>query len=441
MEGRFINEDNNSYIEIYPEVEGEIPPYITGMLRNNRIKGILDMHAQSVNNRIAYYYDTHGYESLKDIGSRENSGTDVILDILKCLDRTLVALDEYFLDRDGIVLEPQYIMWDSDSRKAGFVYVPGETTPVNVKLQHLFEYYMEHMQYGRREDTVRFYEAYQHTRRSNITIMELVDIIQGDPRDLHSSCVQAEECGKDGAAEEKAPDLKIGHSEHAPIKNTELINVNPGIVRCIAVIISVFIILSQVFSSRFPVRIPLISAIVLMAVPAAMYTMASRMGKETKAAKAVKAAKAAEAAGKTTPVNQHERQQQRQQHRQPDAVSEDVYATRKLCNAAVSNVTHVLELWHDDNPENGRIIIDRLPCVIGRHGMEADVFIDDAYVSRMHAQISIENEEVVVKDLYSGNGTYVNGRRLIPNEPERLNNGDVITFAASLYRVVNSNPI
>ena len=72
---------------------------------------------------------------------------------------------------------------------------------------------------------------------------------------------------------------------------------------------------------------------------------------------------------------------------------------------------------------------------------QADVFIDDAYVSRMHAQISIENEEVVVKDLYSGNGTYVNGRRLIPNEPERLNNGDVITFAASLYRVVNSNPI
>ena len=104
------------------------------------------MHAQSVNNRIAYYYDTHGYESLKDIASRENSGTDVILDILKCLDRTLMALDEYFLDRDGIVLESQYIMWDSDSRKAGFVYVPGETTPVNVKLQHLFEYYMEHMQ-------------------------------------------------------------------------------------------------------------------------------------------------------------------------------------------------------------------------------------------------------------------------------------------------------
>ena len=450
MEGRFINEDNNSYIEIYPEVEGEIPPYITGMLRNNRIKGILDMHTQSVNNRIAYYYDTHGFESLKDIGNRENSGTDVILDILKCLDRTLMALDAYFLDRDGIVLEPQYIMWDADSRKAGFVYVPGETTPVNVKLQHLFEYYMEHMQYGRREDTVRFYEAYQHTRRSNITIMELVDIIQGDFEETHNNRVPVEECEKDGDAEDKAPDLKIGNSEHAQFNNTELINVNPGIVRCIAVIISVFIILSQVFSSRFPVRIPLIFAIALMAVPAAMYTMASRMEKETKAGKAAKAAKAA---GETTPVNQHERQQQRQQRKQqhkehhaesyqePDAVSEDVYATRRLCNADASDVTPVIELWHDDNPEKGKLIIDRLPCVIGRHGMEADVFIDDVYVSRMHAQISVENEEVVVKDLYSGNGTYVNGRRLIPNEPKRLNNGDVITFAASLYRVVNSNPI
>lgn len=73
--------------------------------------------------------------------------------------------------------------------------------------------------------------------------------------------------------------------------------------------------------------------------------------------------------------------------------------------------------------------------------MEADLFIDDMHVSRMHAQISIENEELVIRDLYSKNGTYVNEMRLIPNQPATLNNGDVIRFAQALYRVVNSNPI
>ena len=126
MEGRFINEDNNSYIEIYPEVEGEIPPYITGMLRNNRIKGILDMHAQSVNNRIAYYYDTHGYESLKDIGSRENSGTDVILDILKCMTEHLWRLMSIFLTGMVLYLSRNILCGILTAEKPGLYMYPGK---------------------------------------------------------------------------------------------------------------------------------------------------------------------------------------------------------------------------------------------------------------------------------------------------------------------------
>ena len=42
---------------------------------------------------------------------------------------------------------------------------------------------------------------------------------------------------------------------------------------------------------------------------------------------------------------------------------------------------------------------------------EAGIFLDDVTVSRHHAQFSIEDGRLVVRDLGSTNGTYVNGER------------------------------
>jgi pSer/pThr/pTyr-binding forkhead associated (FHA) protein len=50
---------------------------------------------------------------------------------------------------------------------------------------------------------------------------------------------------------------------------------------------------------------------------------------------------------------------------------------------------------------NGSLLIGRLP--------ECDVLLTDNLVSRMHARISVQGEGVVVEDLHSTNGVYVNG--------------------------------
>ena len=57
-----------------------------------------------------------------------------------------------------------------------------------------------------------------------------------------------------------------------------------------------------------------------------------------------------------------------------------------------------MELGH------GSLLIGRLP--------ECDVLLNDTLVSRMHARISVQGESVVVEDLHSSNGVYVNGLRV-----------------------------
>ncbi|MCM1981882.1 FHA domain-containing protein [Lyngbya confervoides] len=51
---------------------------------------------------------------------------------------------------------------------------------------------------------------------------------------------------------------------------------------------------------------------------------------------------------------------------------------------------------------------------------------DDLSVSRYHAQIAWTNNDYVITDVGSSDGTYVNGQRLPPQVPHRLSHGDIV---------------
>lgn len=61
---------------------------------------------------------------------------------------------------------------------------------------------------------------------------------------------------------------------------------------------------------------------------------------------------------------------------------------------------------------------------IGRESDNTIVITDDAYVSSRHATLTRRDDEVVVDDLGSRNGTYLNGNRLV--QRQRVRTGDRI---------------
>ena len=50
-------------------------------------------------------------------------------------------------------------------------------------------------------------------------------------------------------------------------------------------------------------------------------------------------------------------------------------------------------------------------------------------ISRRHASIRVENSHYFIKDNNSSNGTYINGRRMIPEMEEEIKNNDIIRMA------------
>jgi hypothetical protein len=62
----------------------------------------------------------------------------------------------------------------------------------------------------------------------------------------------------------------------------------------------------------------------------------------------------------------------------------------------------------------------------------------DNGVSRLHAVIRHNNGNVIIMDLGSSNGTYVNGTRLLPNTEQPLHHGDVVALGKLKMQIVLS---
>lgn len=70
--------------------------------------------------------------------------------------------------------------------------------------------------------------------------------------------------------------------------------------------------------------------------------------------------------------------------------------------------------------------------VVGR-SPECDIPIDDPYASEFHARVGLQADTVVVHDLGSTNGTYVNGRRV--TSPTTVSRGDTVQIGKTTLEV------
>jgi len=60
-------------------------------------------------------------------------------------------------------------------------------------------------------------------------------------------------------------------------------------------------------------------------------------------------------------------------------------------------------------------------------------------VSRLHAVVKRDAKRVMVMDLGSSNGTYLNGRRLNPHTEESLNHGDIVALGKLKIQILLRN--
>jgi predicted component of type VI protein secretion system len=90
-----------------------------------------------------------------------------------------------------------------------------------------------------------------------------------------------------------------------------------------------------------------------------------------------------------------------------------------------------LDSWSDGKP-----LPVHTPAVLGRSS-NADVHLTDPWVSRVHCEITQREGELVLRDLESRHGVFLNEQRV---QQAILHPGDVLLLGVTRYRVEFETP-
>lgn len=121
---------------------------------------------------------------------------------------------------------------------------------------------------------------------------------------------------------------------------------------------------------------------------------------------------------------------------------EDENATT-LLSEEDENATTLLEEFCEIKDKNVEIVnivnqekikIEKTPFILGSN-KEVDCFINNTTVSKKHAIIYFENDNLYIVDNKSTNGTLVEGMTIEPNKKIELYNGNLIQLSNELFQL------
>jgi len=86
-------------------------------------------------------------------------------------------------------------------------------------------------------------------------------------------------------------------------------------------------------------------------------------------------------------------------------------------------------LWVKEGPRRGQIFKIKEEATIGRS--EGTIILDDPKVSNPHAKLALVNQEYILADFLSKNGTFVNGERI--SSTTKLKENDTIKIGDRVF--------
>ncbi len=122
--------------------------------------------------------------------------------------------------------------------------------------------------------------------------------------------------------------------------------------------------------------------------------------------------------------------------------------TGELINAPAPDISAQKPAWISLHLlDSGQIlpVSDRNEFTMGRISENQPIMPDvdlspfkafDNGVSRLHAVIRNNSGNIVIMDLGSSNGTYINGTRIVPNVEQPLRHGDIVSLGKLKMQVV-----
>ena len=372
MQTEFVRSLHANYERILLEGKPEEQRYQYCILNRGGIRGLLPCSLRYMNGLAYLYYDISSKQNVAQLYGGKCIDREWMCNFLWSLKQIQMELERFLLDAKNILWNPEQIFQDVESNIFSFLYIPyyeGEDS-----FPQLLEFLVEHIDYEDEvlvECTYKLYERYEKIGEDYLReqIFEDAKVLEQEKNKASEEIMQTEKQPEDA--------IPLQVSEPETTESSATITDGP---------------------EKRGIRY--------------LFENKKRRGKTEK--------------------GNYRRDLQLSMG--ACAVAEDTIYRDADCQEEYGRTIYVEEIAEDRErvyrlyTEQGKLItqLDNASYILGKKKGEADIILEDASISRMHARIIKELEGFYLEDLNSTNGTYKNGLRMQPYEKRKLEEGDEI---------------
>lgn len=172
---------NHCYMILKTDEEGEAAPeWQTGILEANRIPGLLPMAEEHIDNETCYRYDVTSVQPFDIFCRMKRIGKDDLKKMLVSLVTSLGALDDYLLDADHLLLDPEYLYIDGVAEELRIPYVPSRSRDIRESLRELMEYLLLRVDHEDQECVVFASRILHELKEVNTELSDLPGLLTND---------------------------------------------------------------------------------------------------------------------------------------------------------------------------------------------------------------------------------------------------------------------
>lgn len=152
--------------------------YITRMMTENQVQGLLGCECRRMDQKKLYYYDITSKISLAEKSRlKKVKGSEVLL-IIQGLLQVLVQLEEYLIPADQICLDWNYIYLDPVSCYPSFCCLPAAEKKLEQGIRELLEELLPRLDHQEQTGVSVVYELYQYAIQDTFLVMGLQSVLE-----------------------------------------------------------------------------------------------------------------------------------------------------------------------------------------------------------------------------------------------------------------------
>lgn len=457
--------ENKSYIMYQMEIKDPLDKVEIEMLRYNQIAGIMAPNMLRKNNILEFRYDITSKTCLKDV-IKENVTKEKLFRIFESICITLEEADDYLLDIQHLIAEPEYMYIDLSDGRISFALFPVLASDIpQVSLQEFLKLILASVKYDASSGTDFFVQTLNYLNNADIVtprcfrdkLYKSLQIIPNQTKDQSTENAIPSKSETVTKEEQAAPQIDFRMESSISSKSMKNSIEEPVEKKKKKSFFSLGgnNAVKKEKSSSYDMEIPGIGMqipnmeISDIEMPGAgnLKISEKEMPKESfdkKATDKISGATRKLFGGRAK--NKKEMVVEQQQefpifntevgiHQEPNMPEEDyqdniLYAME---NTVLLDDVATSEPYLEHEVSGEIITIRRSPYTLGRNPEYVDYVINKPTVGRRHLQITLDNGKVYVRDNNSRNGTFINQERLNSNELYELQEGDSLKIGTERY--------